>query len=165
MAKIFTYEGSYSSFINSLGLVERDRNAAIAHAFQGDYHLAIIQFRRTCKAVPRLPQGYKTHADILQEIKYGMMDSFQRSFEYAVKSHYDAMLDIVARAKKGENVDELFNYAFEEHARDMERFANLSSQIMLADVIIDNMCSTGVMSDARLNQVESMFAEPAPEST
>jgi len=163
--KIFTYDGSYSSFINSLGVIERDRKAAITLASKGDYHLAFIQFRRTCNAIPRLPQGYKTHVDILREITYQMKENFERSCKEAIESHYQAMHDVLARAKKGEEVTELFNYSFEEHAHDMERFANLSSKIMLADIIVENLCTTGVMSDARLNQVESIFAEPAPNST
>ncbi len=158
MDKVFALDGTYPALIKNLSVIERYRQAAIDAAFQGDFGFSIALFRKAFNAVPHMPRGWKSHKEILQEMRYAMEDSYQRSFEKIADSLYTNVVDIVTVAATGKPCAVVVTAVLDEHVRDFESATNTMTFLAYMRLLSDSMCSeTGEIKDSRLEELENLL--------
>lgn len=136
------------------------QSAAIDCAFQGEYHLSIVLFRRCVRDIPRVPRGWRPHEDVLSEIQHAMEDSLNRFVQRAVLSlrkNLHGTLESATEEEAKKRIDEIL----ENHAKDIDYIVKTSAKMTYMGLFTDHLCEHG-MSDARLMQLEVMFTEPPP---
>ncbi len=153
-------EGSYSSVVRQLSRLDVRQNAAINCAFQGDFHLSIVLFRRCVRDIPRVPRGWRPHEDVLSEIQHAMEDSLNRFVQRAVlalRKNLHGTLESATKEEAKGRIDEVL----ENHAKDIGYIVETAAKMTHMGLFTDHMCAHGI-TDARLAQLEVMFTEPPP---
>jgi hypothetical protein len=115
-------------------------------------------FREAYESARRMPDLYRPHEIVLQDIRRAIEYHFEREAEHMIERHARNVLRITALAEQGELYREQLRECMEEHARDTRIAIDLAALLRLMAYTIDTVAEEGLTLKSVI-EIENLFLD------
>lgn len=149
---------TYHQFIENLSRLDGLRTIAVEVTANGEYLLGLKLFVKSYRLCPVVPPSREPHTEVLTQICWAMLESFDRKFKVAIYELHNNIQTITKKARAGEDCKEVIALLIEHHAKDMETYAHLSPSIATLNAVISDIRDGSIpLNPELLDELISLF--------